>query len=316
MKDYYKILGISKTATDKEISKAYKSLSMKYHPDRPNGNEEKFKEINEANEVLSDPIKRMQYNQGKKPTGSNPETGDYFEDEPTSRQQFRSSNGSTRFNIPREFNFSNSDTPFGENFFQNESPFDNIFNNVGFSGFPFQEQEKPRAPEYILNLSFEDMYSGGVHKVEYPRQLHVDGENVTIMDSTEFKVPSKCYVGKKFKLTIPDDNGKEYSIIIKVEPKKHNFFNLHNSNNSDLELTMSMTLKSSLVGFKLKMRGIDGEQIMISDDIVIDPRIPYKLEGKGFINKEGKRGDLYINFNIKYPNKLTERQRAQLKNIL
>jgi len=63
-KDYYKILGVSSKATPDEIKKAYRTLALKYHPDKARGNktaEEKFKEINEANEVLSDPEKRKKY---------------------------------------------------------------------------------------------------------------------------------------------------------------------------------------------------------------------------------------------------------------
>ena len=65
-RDYYEVLGVSKTATDAEIKKAYRKLAMKYHPDYNPGDkeaEEKFKEINEANEVLSDPKKRQLYDQ-------------------------------------------------------------------------------------------------------------------------------------------------------------------------------------------------------------------------------------------------------------
>ena len=60
-KDYYHILGIEKSASDEEVKKAYRRLAHQYHPDRPGGNEQKFKEINEAYQTLSDKTKRIQY---------------------------------------------------------------------------------------------------------------------------------------------------------------------------------------------------------------------------------------------------------------
>ena len=315
MKDYYKILGVESTATDKEIKKAYKKLSMKYHPDRPGGSEEKFKEINEAHDVLMDPIKRMQFNQGQKPTGSNPENGDFYED-PMPGPRFNRTN-------PSGFNFSQfSSGPgssFGRTFFGGGAPFEGMFNDDDFNGFgfPFQSQ-KEREPEQIVHLSLEEMFRGGIQKLSYGKPVVIDGKTVNINDTTDFKVPAKCYAGKKFKFTIPGEDKR--SVIIKIEPKEHKYFKLRKNQLteelSDLEMTMPMSLKTSLVGFRIKMKGVDGEQIVLDDNMVIDPRVPYRLDGKGFVNKSGARGDLYIYFDIKYPNKLSEKQRKMLKNIL
>jgi DnaJ-class molecular chaperone len=316
MKDFYKILGVSKTATDKEIKKAFRSLSMKYHPDRPNGNEAKFKEINEAHDVLMNPIKRMQYNQGETPTGSNPENGDYY-DEPIHRPKFRQS--PNRFNMPEGFDFPQFThrSPFGDQFFRGNTHFERtgMFGDNDFSC----ENSESKEQEQLLKLSFEEMYLGGVYNIQYPKPMVIDDENITMTDTIKLTIPPKCYVGKKFRLNIPDGNNK-HSIIIIIDPKKHNFYKLRdnplNDNMSDLELKMPMSLKDSLIGFRLKMNGIDNETIVLDEDGVIDPRKPYKLSGKGFVDKWGRRGDLYIIFDIKYPEKLTREQRNKIKNVL
>jgi len=93
--DYYNILGVSKTSTSDDIKKAYKQLSLKYHPDRPNGNEQKFKEISAAYNVLGDPHKKQQYDQ-------------------------------CGVNIPNKFNDSMAHNIF-KSFFGNRDPFQNVF---------------------------------------------------------------------------------------------------------------------------------------------------------------------------------------------
>jgi DnaJ-class molecular chaperone len=321
MKNYYKILGVSKTATDEEIKKAYKKLSMKYHPDRPSGSEEKFKEINEAHEVLMDPIKRMQFNQGETPTGSKPENGDYYHETP--RHNFKFSGN----NPPNGFNFDqfNEDSSFGTSFFRGGTSFENIFgNNGGFNmnGFPFSGNgnTQQQTQEQSLKLSFEEMFKGGNHTISYTKQVRVDDEIVNIPDTIPLTIPPKCYIGKKFKLTVPIGDGEKYVIIIIIKPKKHKFYKLRESSykteQNDLEITMPLSLKDSLVGFRLKIPGIDGKLVIIEEDEVIDPRAPYRLSGKGFVDKNGNRGDLYINFDIKYPKKLSQKQRNEIKKLL
>ena len=183
MKDYYKILGVSRTASDEEIKKAYKKMSMKYHPDRPAGDEEKFKDINKAYEILSDPLKRVQYNQGQQnPTGGN---GDYEHpsDASGSNTRFRFN---TNGNMPNGFNFSRFTTtnhPFsGASFFSTGNDFDDMFDNDSDFKFPFDQNKRNRVDEqsHVLKLSLEEMYKGGEHNIQYPKNVIVDGENVKI----------------------------------------------------------------------------------------------------------------------------------------
>lgn len=306
MKDYYKILGVSKTATDEEIRKAYKKLSMKYHPDRPDGDEEKFKLINEAYNILNDPVKRVQYNQGNNPSGNN-------NSQPSGRR-FNFSTGG----MPQGFNFqrfTTTNSPFSGTFFGSEN-FEHMFDNEDDFN-PFKRQKIPEQ-ELILKLSLEDMYKGCETTVSYPKTFKVENETYSMPETMTLTIPPKSYIGKKLKVTIPDDVQAQ-SIIIVIQPKKHTHYKVkHNDyiDSADLELNMSISLKESLVGFRMRIPGIDGNEIVVEEDTIIDPKKPYMISGKGFVNREGKRGNLYINFDIKYPKKLTQKQRTEIKKIL
>lgn len=326
MKDYYKILGVSRQATDEEIRKAYKKLSMKFHPDRPTGNEEKFKEINQAYEVLNDPLKRLQFNQGQNPTGGN---GDY--EQPSDNTSNINRGQRFHFNtrggeMPQGFNFgrfASTNNPFSRTFFGPGSTFENVFENDAEFNSPFNEHTKryksEEITEHILKLSLEEMFKGCETKISYPKSVIVDGEVITIPDTINLNIPAKCYVGKKLKVNIPD-NINPQSIIIIIQPKKHPHYllqkSVHNDQLIDLELPMSITLKDSLIGFRLRVMGIDGNEIVIEEGTVIDPRRPYIVKGKGFVDKQGNRGDLYVKFDIKYPKKLTQKQKNEIKKIL
>jgi DnaJ homolog subfamily B member 4 len=319
MKDYYKILGITKTATDKEITKAFRSLSMKYHPDRPKGSEAKFKEINEAHEILSDPAKRVQYNQGvENPMGPKPEDGNFFQETSDPHQNtFRFT--THRTNTPSGFNFSQftGGNPFGNGFFGAGNTFENVFDTQ--NRFSFNDQQTEHVPEkQILNLSLEEMYRGGNQKISYAKQVKANNKKYNIPETIVFKIPPKCPVNKAFKLPIPgktEHHGEQFIIII-VKPHKHAHYKFRSNSIVDLETTVSLNLKDSLVGFKLKLDGIDGEKIEVIEHEIIDPRVPYKLVNKGYVDKVGKRGDLYVIFDIKYPTELTSIQKKLLKSVL
>jgi len=138
-KDYYSILGLEKTATDEEIKKAYRRLAMKYHPDRNQGNiqsEEKFKEINEAYECLSDQVRRQAYDHGAQPG-----------------QQFHHGRRTWTFgqDNPEEF----------------QDMFHSIFGQQGFN-FGFNTNQSRSQQQVVINLNLEEAYRG--------KQVRPDGQ--------------------------------------------------------------------------------------------------------------------------------------------
>ncbi|HTL39374.1 MAG TPA: molecular chaperone DnaJ [Methylomirabilota bacterium] len=139
--DYYQTLGVSKSASAEEIKRAYRKLAHQHHPDKNKGDESKFKEINEAYQVLSDPTKRSQYDQ----FGS------------SYQNAARGQGGAGGFN-PQDFDFSNFAQGFGQDF--GDDPFD-IFSNI-FGGNSNRRQARARGVdlEMHLNLTFEEAVFG------------------------------------------------------------------------------------------------------------------------------------------------------------
>jgi molecular chaperone DnaJ len=143
MADYYEILGVSKNASQEEIKKAFRKLAQKYHPDRPGGDEKKFKEINEAYQVLSDSEKRSQYDR----------YGATFE-------QARARGGFGGFEGFRDF-ASWAEAMGGS------GGFESIFGNLGdifsnfFSGGPFAREAQQRSPDVLnIRVNYKDAVSG------------------------------------------------------------------------------------------------------------------------------------------------------------
>jgi DnaJ-class molecular chaperone len=362
MSDHYNILGVDRTATDAEIKKAFRKLAVIYHPDKCGGNDSKFKKISEAYDILSDPIKRCQYNRGNSnPTGANPDDGDYMFDDDTPFDSHKNKHTHThgfKFNT-HNFGFKNNFDPnFGTNFNFNGSkrsepsgtsssgffknfmggfdPFqsffgndDNIFNDPDFGNLhndnTYQQEAEPEPEKIKLHLSLEELYSGGQHEVSYSREIHVDDDSYSIPETTLINIPKGCQPNSVFSLSIKVSEKVSYNAEVIVLAKPHPQYKFKNdtelkSNNDphnlDLTTTLPIKLKDSLMGIHIVIKEITGENMNIHTNDVIDPREPYYFKGKGFQNESGERGDLYIIFDIKYPERLTSQQKEVIKNTL
>lgn len=162
-KDYYKILGVTKSSTIDEIKKTYRKLAIKYHPDKnlnDKSAEEKFKEINEANNVLGDPVKRKKYD----------ELADNWKHEQQTGQQWQGFNSSQQKNKSGEnYNANNSREQFTENEFSDF--FENIFGGSFKRGQ--QNQQKPlKGEDYQaeIQMSLEESYSGTARQLDLDKQ--------------------------------------------------------------------------------------------------------------------------------------------------
>lgn len=280
--DYYQILGVDKNADDKAIKNAYRKLARKYHPDlNPNDKEaqKKFQELNEANEVLSDPEKRKKYDK----YGKDWQHSEEFE----RARQARSQAG------PQEGQWFGGG---GEGF---SDFFESMFGSG--SGFGGGRQARFRGQDYQaeIHLSLRDAYE--THK----QTLTVNGKNIRIT------VPAGVENGQTIKIAGhggPGSNGGpngDLYITFSVGTDEK----LRRSGN-DLHLKADLDLYTAVLGGEMVVETLSGKvKLPIKPETQNGSTV--RLKGKGFpvYKQEGKFGDLYVTFDIKIPTNLTERQK-------
>lgn len=294
--DYYKVLGISKTASQDEIRKAYRKLARKYHPDlNPNDKsaQQKFQQINEANEVLSDPEKRKKYDE----YGKDWQHADAFEQ---ARQQ-QSQKGQRDFGSG--WTYSGGQSFGGQSF--DESQFSDFFESMfgrGFGGAKGRtrtSQFKGHDLNATLRLNLTDI-------LETKKQTIDLGE-------------------KKIRLTIPA--GVEDGQTIKIKgyggegmnggPKGDLYITFEVFNNtkykilgSDLYATEEISLYTAVLGGELIVDTLTGKvKLNVKSGTQNDTKV--KLSGKGIpkYKKEGQFGDLYLTYQVKLPTKLSAKEK-------
>jgi len=278
--DYYKILGVEKGAADEDIKKAYRKLARKYHPDlNPNDKEAKlkFQQINEANEVLSDPEKRKKYDQH----GADWKHADQFEQARRQQGASRPGSGSADFDFGDD-NFSD--------FFSSMFGGSNKRSNAKFRGQDFRSE---------LPINLTDAYK------THQRVLAVNGKNIRIT------IPAGIENGQEIKLKghgAPGVSGGPAGdlYITFVITNNTSFTRAGN----DLNTTVPVDLFTAVLGGEMLMDTLDGKvKLTIKPETQNNTRI--RLKGKGFpvYKSENEFGDLYITYQVKIPTNLTEQQK-------
>ncbi|MEP6927716.1 MAG: J domain-containing protein [Ginsengibacter sp.] len=287
--DYYKTLGVAKNAAADEIKKAYRKLARKLHPDlNPNDKEahKKFQQINEANEVLSDPEKRKQYDQ----YGKDWKHADQFEK--AKQQQGRQGFGGGF----RGENFGNYTYSSGD-----DSEFSDFFESLFGGSKSKRNQTKYRGQDYNaeLHLTLSDVYK--THK----QTLTINGKNVRIT------IPAGVENGQVIRLkgygSEGANGGPHGDLLITFVIKNDTAFR---RDGNDLYKSEDIDLYSALLGGEKTIDTIDGKiKLKVNSETQSGTKI--RLKGKGFpiYRKEGEAGDLYITWNVKLPTGLTEKQK-------
>ncbi|MDH4091591.1 MAG: J domain-containing protein [Cyclobacteriaceae bacterium] len=286
--DYYRILGLSKNATEKEIKNAYRKLARKYHPDvNPNDKEaeRKFKEVNEANEVLSHPENRKKYDQ----YGKDWKHAEQFEQAKQQRQYSRGPRQGPSGGFS-EGDFSGGDfSDFFESMFGGGSSRARS-GNVRFRGQDYHAE---------LQLSLEDVYT--THK----RTLTVNGKNIRltipagVKDGQEIKI--KGHGGEGV------NGGPRGDLLIRFNIINNTRFKLVKD---DLFVTVDLPLYTALLGGEIIVETFDGKaKLKVPPETQNGTKV--KLKGKGFpvYKKEGAFGDLYITYQVKMPTNLTGKEK-------
>ncbi|SOD96112.1 DnaJ C-terminal domain-containing protein [Spirosoma fluviale] len=292
--DYYSVLGLPKTASDEDIKKAYRKLARKHHPDlNPNDAEasKKFQQINEANEVLSDPEKRKKYDQ----YGKDWQHADQFEE---ARRQQRSrpqyAQGDTG-DFSGGFGGSDFSDFFSSMFGQDAGPRGGR-QRAQFRGQDYQAE---------LNLTLREAYT--THK----QTLTVDGKNIRIT------VPAGIDNGQKIKLAgygSPGVNGGpngDLYITFVIADDSH-----YKRKGNDLYVDEEIDLYTALLGGEKIIETLDGKvKLAVQPETQNGTKV--RLKGKGFpvYKQEGSFGDLYVQWQIKLPTKLTDEQKDLFRKI-
>lgn len=277
-RDYYDVLGVSKTATEAALKTAYRKLALKWHPDRNPTNkvdaETKFKEINEAYQVLSDPKKKQMYDQfghaafeqGGGGAAGNPFAG--------ARQ------GPFTWSYSTGGGAGQSNYDFGD-------PFEIFEQFFGGAGFGFGTAQ--RRPRYSLQISFEDAVKGGTKTVA------IDGKQHTI------KIPAGADDGTRVRF-------ENFDVTFNVAP--HARFK---RDGSDLLVDHHIPFTMAALGGTAEVGLIDGTiKLKVRPGTQSHTMVRLRGEGVPHLRTSGK-GDLYVRLIIDIPEKLSREQKEMLE---
>ncbi|MEG2556447.1 MAG: J domain-containing protein [Odoribacter sp.] len=300
--DYYKILDINKTASQEEIKKAFKKSARKYHPDlNPNDPNAKhrFQEINEANEVLSDPEKRKKYDA----YGENWKHADEFEAQKQRYGQaggrgWGASEGGGGYRSARGGGFEGDNGDFSDFF---ESLFGgrrggNPRSSAGFRGQDFNAE---------LHLSLKDAAES------HQQILEVNGKKIRIT------VPAGVADGQTIKLKgqgSPGINGGPagdlyITFVVAEDP-------VFKREGDHLYVTVALDLYTAILGGEQLIDTLNGKvKLTVKAETQNDSKV--RLKGKGFpvYKKEGQFGDLFVTYKVKIPTQLTEKQKELFREL-
>ena len=305
-KDYYKILGVDRSTKPEDIKKAYRKLAMKYHPDRNPGDksaEEKFKDINEANDVLSDPEKRNRYDQLGSSYNQWQRTGqpggsfnwdDWFT---------QSQHGGTRVEV------GNMEDLFGTSGFSDF--FNAIFGQTGGQtaygrGTPRRRQQVRPKPAYEqpVTISLHEAYHGAA------RMIEINGQRY------EIKIPKGAKTGTKVRMSgvgPVGSDGRKADVYLIVDIASHPDFE---RKEDDLYTDISIDLYTAVLGGQVATPTPAGD-VLLTIPPGTQPGQTFRLARRGMPKLRSPKvfGDLYTRVKVQIPKNLTPEQKALFEQI-
>ena len=284
-KDYYKILGVARNASMDEIRKAYRKLAMQYHPDKNPGDkgaEERFKEINEAYQVLSDDKKRAHYDR----------LGDSYSRWQTSGQ-------------PGSFNWDDFVSRGRGGTRVDYSDIEDMFGGSGFSDFfstifgmgNTAANARSQGYQQPVQISLEEAYHGTM------RQLQADKRKMQV------RIPAGVKTGSKVRVAGAGPQGLDLYLVIDVRDDER-----FERNGYDLHTTASVDIFTAVLGGEAEVETLDGK-IKLNIPAGTQPEQVFRLAGRGMPHlKDAKaKGDLFVKLKVQIPKRLSSKQRQLLE---
>ena len=287
-RDYYNVLGVNRNASEKEIKQAYRRLARKYHPDVNPGDksaEGKFKEVNEAYEVLSDPEKRRKYDQ----FGQQWQYADQFAKAGWKGQPFGGDFGRGRTYTVFDFGNSSAEGLGGI--------FDSILRDFGTGGTGYtRTQPRRRQPlESPIEVSLEEAYHGATRTVE------VNGRRL------EVKIPPGVKDGSK--IHIPGREGRD-DLYLVVSVKPHHRFQ---RKGDDLQVEVPVSLTDAILGGEVEVPTIKGKVALKIPAETQNGKV-FRLAGQGMPRLNNpERGNLLAKVQVVLPTNLSQREKELLQ---
>lgn len=321
-KDYYEVLGVKRDASDEQIRQAYRKLARKYHPDVNPGDkvaEDKFKELNEANEVLSDPDKRKRYDQ----LGSNWKNGAEFTPPP----------GWGRVNVQ----FDDLGSMFGG------GGFSDFFETLFGGGKPTGEAEHRRRgtrsragrgqdAEAEMEISLEDAHGGGRHRITLQGTRPCSncagkgtasggvvcpvcrGAGSVLSPKTiDVNIPPAAREGSVIKVSKHGQAGatEPGDLYIKLKIKPHPILTV---SGDDISVEVPISASEAVLGATIEVPTIDGKaEVKIPAGSQGGQRL--RLRGQGLNKRGGGRGDQYVRLKVVVPTHPTDRERELYREL-
>ncbi len=282
-RDYYDILGVSKSASAPELKKAYRKLALQWHPDRNKSSQatEKFKEINEAYEILSNPKKKEAYDQFGHAAFSQggPGAGSPFDG-------FAGGFTGTQRQGPFTYTYTNYDGD-GADFGGFSDPFE-IFEQFFGGASPFRSARQ--APRYGLTISFMEAARGSEKEVEIPK-----------IGRKKIKIPAGVDDGSRIRF-------RDFSITIDVKPDK-----LFRREGFDVFIDQEITLTAAILGGTIDVPTIDDKvRLKIRPGTQSGTLVRLRARGIKRLHEYG-RGDEYVRLLIKIPERLSSKQKELIR---
>lgn len=305
MSDYYKALGLEKSASDSEIKKAYRSLALKYHPDRNKNNksaEEKFKKISEAYAVLSDKKKKQQYDT----MGSSGFNNQYSQEDIFKGFDFS--------NIFEEMGFNAQGSPGGGgfDFFSGGSRRGSPFGGSPFGRSGGGAPPKGQNVDYDLTISFDEAFRGTKRTLSFSLNEGTKRE-------LDLKIPAGISSGTKLKVSgrgaRSPHGGADGDLFVKVKVATHPHFIREGD---DIRKTISVPLSTALLGGSFEVETYDDTKTL-KIPALIKPGTKLRLKGKGFpVKGSSSHGDFFAVIQYALPDSLSDDQAdaiAKLKSV-